>query len=100
MRTVKAREAIEPILDIGESNEPNFLKKVFFYIYSTLSISISSKYYSPVEFLESKLPRNFTMLHVNIASLSKHIDELRNLLKLLKHPFDDFEIKRYISKRT
>ena len=54
-----------------------------------LSDSISSKYYRPSEFLECKLPlKNFTMLHINIASLSKHIDELRNLLKLLKHPFD------------
>ena len=37
-----------------------------------LSNSISSKYYKP-----SELPaNNFTMLHINIASLSKHIDEL------------------------
>ena len=28
------------------------------------------------------------MLHINIASLSKHIDELRNLLTVLDHPFD------------
>ena len=53
-----------------------------------LSNSIKSKYYSPAEFLRCKLPKNFTMLHINIVSLSKHIDELRNLLKLLKHPFD------------
>ena len=28
------------------------------------------------------------MLHINIASPSKHIGELRNLLKLLDYPFD------------
>ena len=28
------------------------------------------------------------MLHINIASLSKHIDELRNLIHSLNHPFD------------
>ena len=28
------------------------------------------------------------MLHINIASLSKHIDELRSLLTILKYPFD------------
>ena len=27
-------------------------------------------------------------VHINIASLSKHIDELQNLLTILIHPFD------------
>ena len=50
-----------------------------------LSNSISSKCYKPSEFLECKLPaNNFTMSHINIASLSKHIDELRSLLRVLK----------------
>ena len=53
-----------------------------------LNDSISSKYYSAGDFLETKFSNNFTMLHLNIASLSKHIDELRNLLFLLDFPFD------------
>ena len=28
------------------------------------------------------------MLHINIASLGKHIDELRTLIGVLDHPFD------------
>ena len=28
------------------------------------------------------------MLHINISPLGKHIDELRNLLFVLSHPFD------------
>ena len=54
-----------------------------------MSETISSKYFTPSEFLECKLPPNkFSMLHINIASLSKHIDELRNLIFTLDHPFD------------
>ena len=53
-----------------------------------LNDSISSKYYSASDFLVTKLSNNFTMLHLNIASLNKHIDELRNLLTLLNFPFD------------
>ena len=53
-----------------------------------LTDSISSRYYSPSEFLMSSFSDNFTMLHLNIASLSKHIDELNNLLKLLNFSFD------------
>ena len=54
-----------------------------------MSESITSKYFTPSEFLQRKLPPNkFSMLHINIVSLSKHIDELRNLLTILRHPFD------------
>ena len=54
-----------------------------------MSETITSKYFTPSEFLEQKLPPNkFSMLHINIASLGKHIDELRSLLEVLSHPFD------------
>ena len=50
--------------------------------------TITSKYFTPSQFLESKLSANkFSMLHINIASLSKHIDELRSLIKVLDYPF-------------
>ena len=54
-----------------------------------VSDSIESKYYTPAKFISKKLPKkSFTMIHLNIASLQRHIDELRSLLTLLNHPFD------------
>ena len=53
------------------------------------SNSVSSRYYTPAEFLSSNPSINsFSILHLNISSLSKHIDELRSLLAVLDHPFD------------
>ena len=49
----------------------------------------NSKYYTPSEFLSANFPKNnFSMFHINIASLSLHIDDLRTLLHVLDHPFD------------
>ena len=54
-----------------------------------LTDSISSKYYTPSEFLASKFKKtSFSMIHLNIASLSLHIDDLKMLLDLLDHPWD------------
>ena len=54
-----------------------------------LSDTISFKYYTPSESVQNKLPNDtFTMLHINVASLGKHIDELRSLLNILNYPFD------------
>ena len=54
-----------------------------------MSEGISSKYFTPSKFIESKLsPNKFSMVHINIASLNKHIDELGNLIYNLEHPFD------------
>ena len=54
-----------------------------------VSDSVGSKYYTPAEFLTQKFTKkSFTMIHLNIASLSRHIDELRSLLTLLGHPFN------------
>ena len=53
-----------------------------------LSDSIDSKYYKPEEFIAAKIPKNtFSILHLNIASLQAHIDDLKNLLAILDHPF-------------
>ena len=61
-----------------------------------LSESISSKYFTPSEFLKRKFsPNNFSMIHINFASLSKHIDELRILICNLNHPFDVTETRLY-----
>ena len=54
-----------------------------------ISDTVESKYYSPAEFLYEPLPKGqFSIIHLNIASLQLHIDELRNLLKLLHFSFD------------
>ena len=54
-----------------------------------LNDSISSKYYTPTEFITSKVKKNnFSIFHLNIASLQYHIDDLRTILKILDHPFD------------
>ena len=54
-----------------------------------LSSTIESKYYTPAQFINEKFSkRKFTMIHLNIASLQRHIDELRSFLTLLNHPFD------------
>ena len=48
-----------------------------------------SKYYTPSEFLSSKIPKkSFSMFHLNIASLSLHLDDLKTILSILDHPFD------------
>ena len=53
-----------------------------------LSDSIESKYYKPEDFIAAKIPKNsFSIMHLNIASLQGHIDDLKNLLALLNHPF-------------
>ena len=49
----------------------------------------NSKYYTPSDFLGSKIPKtNFSMFHLNIASLSLHLDDLKTILSILDHPFD------------
>ena len=51
--------------------------------------SISSKYYAPSDFIKAKFEKQvFSMMHINIASLQCHIDDLRTLLNLLDHQFD------------
>ena len=54
-----------------------------------ISDTIESKYYTPAEFISTKLSKkSFTIFHMNIASLQAHIDELKSLLTFLDHPFD------------
>ena len=54
-----------------------------------LSDSIESKYYTPAQFMSQKFSKkSFTIAHLNIASLQRHIDEPRTLLTILEHPFD------------
>ena len=51
--------------------------------------SFSSKYYTPDEFIRAKIPKNcLSIFHLNINSLQKNIDELKNLLGELQYVFD------------
>ena len=53
-----------------------------------LTDTIESKYYKSEEFMAAKIPKNtISMLHLNIASLQAHINDLKSLLALLNHPF-------------
>ena len=54
-----------------------------------ISDTVESKYYTPAEFIAKKFKKkSFSLMHLNIASLQAHIDELRSLLTLLNHPID------------
>ena len=54
-----------------------------------LDDNIQSKYYTVGEFINEKFsPNKFSIIHLNIASLQLHIDELRSLLYGLKLKFD------------
>ena len=56
---------------------------------SFLSDSIKSSYFTPFEFVEKKFnKKTFSILHLNVASLGRHIDELKSLLSTLDHEFD------------
>ena len=51
--------------------------------------TINSKYYSSNDFLARKFSKSkFSILHINIVSLQSRINELRELLAVLKQPFD------------
>ena len=54
-----------------------------------LSDTILSKYYSIGEFASAKFSKQkFSVYHLNISSLQKHIHELRTLLSCTQHNFD------------
>jgi hypothetical protein len=54
-----------------------------------LAKSISSKYYTPSDFIRSNFSKKpLSVMHINIASLQCHIDDLRSLLGVLGHSFD------------
>ena len=51
--------------------------------------TVFSKYYTVDEFASTNFSsKSFSIYHLNIASLQKHIDELRILLSCTKHNFD------------
>jgi len=62
---------------IAENTDPDLIDQNF------------CSYYDPKDFLKSKFdPNNFSIFHLNIASLHFHIDELLILLELIDYNFD------------
>ena len=62
-------------------------------VYST----VNSKYYDIDEFNSLKIDTHssFSVCHVNIASLDKHIDDLRSIISQLSHRFDVIGISEH-----
>ena len=58
---------------------------------------IDSNYYDINEFNSNKVdkPSSFRLLHINIASLNKPIDDLRLILSLLTHEIDAIGISEH-----
>ena len=59
--------------------------------------SVNSTYYdvNQLNSLKIDLPSSFGLFHVNIASLDKHIDDLKLILSLLKYKFDVIGISEH-----
>ena len=65
-------------------------------------VPIDSKYYDINDFNKLNIYKNssIAILHINIASLSKHFDDLQNFLSLLKHSFDIIGIWEHKTKKN
>ena len=64
---------------------------------------VNSKYYDVKQLNSAKidLPSSFGLFHANIASLNKHIDDLRDISSLVNYKFDIIGISEHkISKDT
>ena len=62
-----------------------------------ISSQVNSKYYDIKELnsLKIDLPSSFGLFHVNIASLNKHIADLKLILSLMKYKFDIIGISEH-----
>ena len=60
-------------------------------------VSINSKYHDINDFNKFNINKNSSLatLHLNIASLTKHFEDLQNFLFLLKHSFDIIGISEH-----
>ena len=58
---------------------------------------IDSNYYDIKEFNACKIDKisSFGLIHINIASLNKHIDDLKLILSMLTHEIDVIGISEY-----
>ena len=51
---------------------------------------MNCKYYGTEDFIQSKFKeeKHFSVFHLNIHSIERHIEELRVVLQMLNHKFD------------
>ena len=76
------------------TNCPNFLSNI-----DEANSSQNDKYYDINDFTKTKFSNNnFSILHLNISSISRHIEELKTLLSLTKHKFDIIAISESRTK--
>ena len=60
---------------------------------------VNSKYYDIIDFtMVNKNPKSLSMFHINLRSLSAHVEELQLLLKSLNANFDVFPDKLKVAK--
>ena len=63
---------------------------------SDYPVSIDSKYYNISDSNKLNINKNSSLVtHLNIALLSKHFEDLKNFLSLLKHFFDIIGISEH-----
>ena len=69
---------------------------------SVISTSVNSKYYDFKKFNKIRFDQKskFGTMHVNIASLDAHVDELRTSLSRLKFDFDVIDISEHKIKKN
>ncbi len=87
------QDSDDVLIDNLEVNSPSFsIRSLLDKMPETdqfMSDTILSKYYTICEFASSKFSKQkFSIFHLNIASLQKHIHELRSLLSCAHHIFD------------
>lgn len=59
-----------------------------------LADSVESRYYTPSDFLVSKFKHPVSILYINVASSSAHIEDLRGFLNTLHNKFDIIVISK------
>ena len=84
---VRQCEAIQNLIN---SNIDDDIDELF-------STQVNSKYYDikQLNSLKIDVPSSFGLLHVNIASLNAHIDDLKNVLARMKFNFDVIGISEH-----
>ena len=79
-------ESIDKQLSSDDDNNDEFVTS-----------TVNSKYYNVSNFNKIKIDKksSFSLIHVNIASLNKHFDDLHELLSRLKIDFDVIGISEH-----
>merc|ERR1712131_558354 len=84
---VRQCESIQNLIDSSTDDDSDEL----------FSTQVNSKYYDirQLNSLKVDVPSSFGLLHVNIASLNAHIDDLKTVLARMKFEFDVIGISEH-----